>query len=271
MTTLNGDYMKSTKRVSIPHLWCPGNSMEMKQKDFDVFVKKLTKNWDGRLHNTNCEISEKIDGAGIRFGINNQRFFIESSRSGPIYDKRAFSKYTAEKKGAPDKMSLGYDDMFNLLKSNKELQGNLEYLKMNIKFIGEVLYNDFGEYSEDGTKIKFVNTWYNVNALGKKATFVLFDLIDENGVQLPYKDSIMKMITRVSSNENILFTTPKLECTFHLDLSKDLTREGIHKKILQSFDRSKFGNEYEGFVVKTCDTTFKVVTETFTNAKRKLK
>lgn len=263
--------MKATTRNGIPHLWAPGNSMEMKQKDFDMFVKKLTGNWAGRLHNTNCEISEKIDGAGIRFGINNQRFFIESSRSGLIYDAGTFSKYTTEKKGAPDKMSLGYDDMFNLLKSNKELQGNLEYLKMNIKFIGEVLYNDFGEYYEDGTKIKFVNTWYNVNALGKKATFVLFDAVDENGNSHPYASSLINTIINFCKDENILFTTPKLECAFHLDLSKDLTREGIHNKIIQSFDRSKFGNEYEGLVVKTCDTTFKVVTESFTNAKRKPK
>ena len=141
----------------------------------------------------------------------------------------------------------------------------------NFKVIGEVLYNDFGEYSEDKTKIKFVNTWYNVNALGKKATFVLFDVVDENGIQWPYKDSVISMIARHSSNKSILFTTPKLECSFILDVSKNLTREGIHNRILQSFDRSKFGNEYEGLVVKTCDTTFKVVTETFTNAKRKPK
>ena len=42
--------------------------------------------------------------------------------------------------------------------------------------IGEVLYNGFGEYSEDKTKVKFVNTWYNANALGKEATFILFDI-----------------------------------------------------------------------------------------------
>ena len=264
--------MKATTRKGIPHLWAPGNSMEMKQKDFDVFIEKLTKNWNGILSHSNCEISEKIDGAGIRFGINNQRFFIESSRSGPIYDEGAFSKYTTEKKGAPDKMSLGYDDMFNLLKSDEELQKFLNYMRIgNFKVIGEVLYNDFGEYSEDKTKIKFVNTWYNVNALGKKATFVLFDVVDENGIQWPYKDSVISMIARHSSNKSILFTTPKLECSFILDVSKNLTREGIHNRILQSFDRSKFGNEYEGLVVKTCDTTFKVVTETFTNAKRKPK
>ena len=264
--------MKATIRKGIPHLWSPNNSMEMKQKDFDLLIKKLMKNWDGRLHNTNCEISEKLDGAGIRFGINDQRFFIESSRSGPIYDEWAFSKYTMEKKGAPDKMSLGYDDMFNLLKTNKKLQEFLNYMQIgNFKVIGEVLYNGFGEYSEDKTKVKFVNTWYNANALGKEATFILFDVVDENGMQWPYKDSIISMIIKNSSNENILFATPKLECAFNLDLSKNLTREGIYNKILQSFDRSKFGNEYEGLVVKTCDTTFKVVTESFTNAKRKPK
>lgn len=264
--------MKATTRKGIPHLWCPGNSMEMKQKDFDVLIEKLTKNWDGKLHHINCEISEKIDGAGIRFGINNQRFFIESSRSGPIYDEGAFSKYTAEKRGAPDKMSLGYDDMFDLLKSNSKLQDVLNYMHIgNFKVIGEVLYNGFGEYSEDKTKIKFVNTWYNANALGKKATFILFDVVDENGQTVPYADSIVNMLVRESTSEDILFSTPKIECSFVLDVSKDLTREGIHNKILQSFDRSKFGNEYEGFVVKTCDTTFKVVTESFTNAKRKPK
>lgn len=264
--------MKPSHRVGIKHLYAPNNSMEMKKKDFDIFINTLQTKHNSILNNNNCDITEKIDGASLKFGINNQRFFIESSRSGPIYDNGAFSKYTAEKRGAPDKMSLGYDDMFDLLKSNKELQKFLSFMDIdNFKFVGEVLYNGFGEYSEDGKKIKFVNTWYDVNALGKKATFVLFDLIDENGIQVYYKDSIMKMITRVSSNENILFTTPKIECSFELDVSKDLTREGIHNKILQSFDRSKFGNEYEGFVVKTCDTTFKVVTESFTNAKRKPK
>ena len=263
--------MKPSYRIGIRHLYAPGNSMEMNETQFLKLINTIKTKHNSILNNDNCNITEKIDGASLKFGIDNQKFFIESSRSGPIYDAGAFSKYTTEKKGAPDKMSLGYDDMFDLLKHNEKLLSAMLYSLMNIKFVGEVLYNGFGEYSEDKTKIKFVNTWYNTNSLGKKATFVLFDVVDEEGNSHPYAETFINMICRECSNEDILFTTPKLECTFMLDLSKDLTREGIHNKILQSFDRSKFGNEYEGLVVKTCDTTFKVVTESFTNAKRKPK
>ena len=279
--------VQSSRRVGIEHL------EKLKPVAFVKLIKEL-KAAGGKFTAENSEISLKVDGFGLRFGLDeNNRFFLESSNSGPQFKDNAFTEYTKNKKGEVDKISVAYDEIFKVLKSNKTLQSLLQQYNdgNGIKIICECLYNPIGEEIEE--KIRFVSVKYDKKKLGKIATFVLIDVVDGNNRQLDKKilDKIKKLIT----TDNYKFTDANIrlkKIDFSLEIEdllkfiekypdfetvvvsrkkKDKEIKNIikstlvdyqHKmsaKIIQMIDDKKFGDEFEGIVVKFLDKKFKVI------------
>lgn len=188
--------MEATKRVSIPHL------TKMKPIDFLDLCYYIRDNLKGVISNKTMYITEKIDGFGIRFGVDAAgRFFVESSSSGPQYEMGAFSRFNIEKRGESNKIADGYDDVLYRLAHHPALR---EYLTIpgGVKIIGECLYTPNAEWVGDG--LRFVNAIYDPKLLGHWATFVCFGVVSPNVVDF---DKMMAGLERLSS-PLIKFTTP---------------------------------------------------------------
>jgi hypothetical protein len=299
--------IQSTARKGIPHLWFPSNSMEMKPLDFLDFIK-LLRSHGGIISNKNTNLSEKIDGAGIRFGCDvDKKFFIESSRSGPIFVPKAFSDFAKAKFGSTNAIANGYDEIFDELDEDNVLYFVLnKYNRNGIKVIGEVLLNQFGvKHDTEPNLVRFVNTWYDSTKLGSFATFVLFTVQDSEGNTHESSDEIISLLKAIS-NDRIKFETADINEFEPLDFSKQI--EGFAKVMKTAFDndidnfilkkkkdadvilyintlqkilndqlsalinKGKFGPNYEGLVFEFDNKVkFKITTETFKDAKRKPK
>lgn len=298
--------IKSTTRKGISHLWFPGNSMEMKPLVFLDFVK-LLRTHDGIISNKNTKLSEKIDGAGIRFGCDvDKRFFIESSRSGPIFEPKAFSKFSMNKLGHETDISIGYDSIFDELNSHSVLYYILNKYNINgIKIIGEVLLNQFGiPHHTEQNLVKFVNTWYDVTKFGSFATFVLFSVQDAEGNEHKNSNEIICLLKAIS-NDKIKFETCEIDEFESLDFSKHIEefvkimktvfnndidnfapkgrgdaimiyinalQKILNTELSALINKGKFGPNYEGLVFEFDNKVkFKITSEQFKDVKRKPK
>ncbi len=284
--------MKQTKRVGIQHL------NQLKPLDFIKLVKLVKEEMGGKISKTNSSVSLKVDGFGLRFGLNNKdEFFIESSNSGPQFKVDAFSEYTKNKKGEVDKISIAYDQVFKSLKSNKKLQ---KILKENntdsgIKIICECLYTPIGKKDKD--KIKFVSINYDQKKLGEIATFVLIKVIDgDNNIldqnileyvkELSSKqflftdatvtlddidltieiDNVLKFVKKYPDLDKIVLSRKKVDKEIK-NLIKDTLKnyqEQMSDKLLKSIKSTKFGDEFEGIVFNLLKgKSFKVISKSF--------
>ena len=167
-------------KINIPHL------TKMKPLDFIAFCEELSR-FGGILSNMSADISEKVDGAGIRIGVDPAgRFFFESSRSGPIYNSGAFSKYNMNMIGKVTPFALAYDKAFDILKADKRIHGTLlkeQDLRRaaTLKVHGEMLINELGKKNRGW--IRFIATDYDPKKLGNIVTFVFF-ATTKNGERL---------------------------------------------------------------------------------------
>ena len=215
--------MKATTRQGIPHLFAPGNVMQMKADEFLKVIKWMDEK-GGIVNPEDYAFSEKADGFAIRFGLDvDGRFFIESARSGPVYNDGAFSEFAMAKKGKPDDISKGYDDILKQLKNNKSL---LDILKKNnkngIKVIAESFYLPNGVVNPtDKDLIKFIATYYKKSLIGSWASFILFDVIDSEGNSLDNADEIIQKIKSLS-NEHVIFDDSKLKSEQQINFTKEI-------------------------------------------------
>lgn len=279
----NSTKVKATRRVGIEHLEL------LKPVDFINLMKILENDFKGILSKSNITIREKIDGCGLRFGVDeNGKFFIESSHSGPIFNVGEFTEYSIQKKGVVDSFSQGYDTVLKILQNFTPLVELLrEYLTYGGKVICEMLFNPFGKI--EGKGITFISTKYDRTKLANIASFILFDIIDNNGNSINKKEELIEKIKKLS-NPNYLFSDNIIDFKnfdFTIDINnfnrllkkfKDIERiltsrkkvdkdlktiiktsisefqKELADKIIKTIGSSKFGlkqDDFEGIVLNT--------------------
>jgi hypothetical protein len=156
----------ASKRKSMMHL------QNMKPLEFLDWVQSLHTDFGGVLND--LEVSLKVDGLGARFGKDKDgRFFFEGSRTGPIFEPKAFTTH-AKSKGSKQEIvdrAAHYDDMFDLLKGS----ALVKVLPKDTKVICEIFYNPMA--TEVGSQLIFVTVKYDKTKLGKTMTVVPISII----------------------------------------------------------------------------------------------
>jgi len=286
-------YMPATKRKSITHLYDEKNPM--KPLDFISFCETV-KSKGYILSDKNSKFSEKIDGFGFRFGKDShQNFFIESSNSGPIFSPGCFRNYSIQKHGSSNEITEAYEQLFDILSSDKKLNFVLDNYKDGIKVICECLFTSLGK--KNNVKRKFVCIEYDEDKLGTVATFSIIKIEDAYGNELNCVDEILelsnnkiKIVSSYFKDFQIDFKKQVDEVLNIVDTKQILTNlkrdeESIRQRnelkerllkiqkqmkdcVLEKFNVGMLGNEYEGFVLTVDDFVVKFVTEHFTNGKK---
>lgn len=236
--------MKATKRQGIPHLSFKGNSMEMPAHEFVDMVKWI-EDEHAKLSVKNISISEKVDGAGLRFGLSaDNKFFIESSRSGPQFNSKSFSAYATAKTGSTNPIAQGYDDIFDRLNENPRVRKILDKYQTptGLKVICEVLLNQFGvRHDTDKDLIKMVATWYHISKIGNFATFVLFSVEDGNGELHPKSKEIIGEFKKIT-DDMIKFDDSIISKFEQVDLKNEIA--ALNKLV------AEFEQKYESTIEK---------------------
>jgi len=287
--------MKKTKRVGIEHL------NKLKPLDFIKLVEYIKDEMGGKISDKSASTSVKVDGFGLRFGLDAKgTFFIESSNSGPQFKAGAFSEYTKNKKGETDQISIAYDSVFESLQKNSKLQSILRKYKTStgLKVVAECLYSPIGK-KENG-KIKFVAINYDEAKLGKIATLVLIKAQDGEGeivkgpipeikkisssdylftdakvktvgadLNIEIKD-VLKFIKKYPEWEQLVISRKKIDKEIKTLIKNTLAeyQEKMAAKVLKMIKDPKFGDEFEGIVVQLLNgKSFKVVHTDFSSRK----
>lgn len=198
----------ATKRQNMLHL------QKMKDEEFIEFVRSVKNEMGGKL--ANVKVSLKVDGAGARFGKDAEgRVFFEGSRTGPIYEPKAFSTH-AKSKGYEGEMLMRaghYDDIFDIVTKSSFIKS----LPNNTKVVCELFYNPMGQMDDDG--IKFVTVKYDKSKLGKVMTIVPFSiLVASTGQKHARSSEIIESLLK-QSNSDIKFIDPNLATSGQIDIS----------------------------------------------------
>ena len=200
--------VQQTKREGIDHL------QKMKDLDFIEFFSKIQKDFGGKLKNIPVQL--KVDGLGFRVGKDsNGNTFVESSRSGPVYDEGSFSKFTLSK-GTTDQVSIEraghYDDILKFFK-NSPITKNLP---TDTKVVVEVFYNPLANKEDDW--ITFVTVKYDKNKLGSLMTlFPHKVLVASTGETHPDEKQILDSLYKMTKKD-VMILDPYLS-TSDIDIS----------------------------------------------------
>lgn len=206
---------------------------------FVEFINYLKNDLHGKIDSDEIDITEKIDGFGIRFGCTDDNIFIESSYSGLIFDQGHFSNYAKEKnyKGEGLIIFQGFDKMLKIFQEDPQISSILKE-NQPIKLIGECLYTPAGRKS--GKSITFVATEYDMDKLGTLATIVLFHSIPPKNFNRTMKK--LKSLNRT----DIKFETPKINYQFTIDILPTLNKFSKELEEFGSVIQDKYPNlEYE--------------------------
>ena len=285
----------ATKRQNMLHL------QKMKDEEFIEFVRSVKNEMNGKL--ADVKVSLKVDGAGARFGKDSDgRIFFEGSRTGPIYEPKAFSTH-AKSKGYEGEMLARaghYDDIYDIVTKSDFAKS----LPNNTKVVCELFYNPMGEMDDDG--IKFVTVKYDKKKLGKVMTIVPFSVVvASTGQKHAYSSEIIKSLYK-QSTDDIKFIDPNLTTSGQIDISAfvdpvlslnqhslnvlksrkaddKLAKENI-KRLIQNvkdsladyilkheniLDKFKLGPDIEGLVLNINGQDVKVTTPEFKASKAK--
>ena len=280
----------ASKRKSMMHL------EKAKPSEFLELARDIMKT--GKMKDV--KISLKVDGAGIRFGKDSQgRFFFETSRSGPIQQRKAFTSYASQKTGADLSRAAHYDDMYDYIETSNLWKD----LPKDTKVIAEIMYNPMAEIIQD--KVKFVSVAYDKSKLGSLMTIIPFDVVvSSTGKQHPEKDDIIKGLLK-KSNKEIKVETANLQgASFNVETilkpilalgsdidsvlasrkASDKAKKELYQIVIQNVKdqlakfildhpeiagKDKFGPEIEGLVLDIGDRQFKVTTSAFKASKQK--
>lgn len=187
------------KRKGIPHLYNPGSTVEIKNEEFINLCKELSKN-NGLLDHVGFNL--KVDGAGIRFGKDEQGkpFMMTSSVNEPKYLENFgdFERYTSTKTQDATRIALAknYDQALKII-TNAPFMKNIP---KNTIIQAEMLFTPMGKKSKDG--ITFVNIPYDSSKLGKIMTLVPFSINEySTGNVNPNADSIKKTLLSASNQQ----------------------------------------------------------------------
>lgn len=287
--------VKKTKRVGIDHI------NKMKPLDFIALMQYFKNDMEGILKGESVKITEKVDGMGLRFGVDDSgRFFLESSNSGPQFVHGAFSDYTTKKHGKSNEISQSYDDIFAKLEKHPVTK-YLKSLGGAVKVVCECLYVPMGK--GDDKYVSFIATKYDRSKLGKTATFVLFNALDFDNLPRTDYNEIINNLKKLSDGD-FNFDDPSISSSdidvtyeikdFFTAINKykeiervitsrkkvDKEEKEILKSLIQKFQNQiagkflaavrggKFGPEIEGIVIELANgKTLKVVTDNFKKGK----
>lgn len=201
-----------SKKQSIVHF------QDMKPLEALRFLRKVKDELKGKLKN--IPVSLKVDGGSLRFGKDNKgNYFLETGNSGPIQEKKAFSKFVKNKDGSKLMLNraLHYDDIYDHI----EESGLWEDLPKDTKIICEILYNPMAEFDEEVDHLKFVSVKYNMHKLGKLMTLIPIHVtIASSGETHPNEKTIIEDLID-QSNKEIKIISPKLK-DLNLDISAHL-------------------------------------------------
>ena len=215
-----------TARVGIRH------PFQIAQLDgpgkFIGFMDYLKYTMNGKINSAEIDITEKVDGFGIRFGCTDGDIFIESSYSGLIFDQGHFTEYAREKnyKGEGLKIFQGFDKMLKIFQEDKDISSILRK-HQPVKLIGECQYTPAGRRM--GNKISFVATEYDIKKLGNLATIVLFYSVTPNKFQ-----SVMKELKSLNRSD-IKFDDPIINYKFTINILPSLNK---FSKELEEFENT---------------------------------
>ena len=228
--------VEATPRVGVPHL--SHEKYPMDPKMFLDIIDFLKQN-KGKFSPNNVNVAEKSDGMGFRIGMSeDDKFFIESSRSGPVFRPGHFRDFAIKKNGETNKISEGYEDLFNKLSVYKPL---LEILKRHnkngIKIVCEAFYLPTATKGPDNT-VKFISTLYKAEKIGAWASFILFDALDGKGKSLPNKDEIIDEIKKIST-KNIHFDDNRIPDWKEIDVSQEVKEVTAFIKDIESEEGKK--------------------------------
>lgn len=200
--------VEATKRTGMLHL------NKMKDLEFIDWVRSIQSQFKGKLEN--IKVSLKVDGGGYRMGLDKSgRPFVEGSRTGPIFEPRAFSTHAKNKGGSPEIVAraMHYDDMFEIITKSKFIKT----LPKDSKVICEMFYNPMAEVTDAG--LKFVSITYDKTKLGSMMTIIPFEVVvASTGHPHPDSEKIIKGLLS-QSNDKIKFVDPKLNTSGTIDIS----------------------------------------------------
>jgi len=214
----------SSTRKGIPHLGGDTSNIVDEHIFLDL-LNFIEQNYNSVITPQKINITEKFDGFGIRFGLDqDKKFFIESSRSGPVFDAGTFRNFAIKKFGSSNPIAEGYEDIFITLKQNEKLQNVLgKYWEpAGIKVIAEALYLP-NKKEEGDDYVIFIATRYKKAKLGSWATFILFNVTDGNNKEMEEnkKQSLFDNL-KACSTADIKFETPDIEEISDIDVSKEI-------------------------------------------------
>lgn len=186
------------KRQGIKHIYNPGSSTEISDRDFLTLVRKIKQDLGGRLKG--AKVNLKVDGAGIRFGKDESgRPFMMTSRADrPLYadDIGSFAAFNKDRGEEFQQRGAKYDraldtivnsDFINVVPDDAIVQA-------------EMLYNEMAEKTDAG--LKFVNIPYDPKKLGTKMTLVPFMIkVYSTGETHPQEEEILDELNKQSNND----------------------------------------------------------------------
>lgn len=217
--------VNKTPKKNIPHIYGGEHGeYSMGPDDFIEIINYIKSN-GGYIDPSNISLSEKIDGFSLKFGLNkDNKFFVESARSGPIYDEGKFREFTINKKGKTTPIAEAFEAIFKILKNNKELQDYLKNINTDtgIKIQVETFYLPLAK-EQNNDLVKFVATWYRKDKLGKIATFVVLNVYDGIGNELSQtKVNEIKRNLKKLNTDDIKFEDSDIMDFGKINLSQDI-------------------------------------------------
>lgn len=188
------------KRKGIKHIYNPGSSTEVSDRDFVQIMSTLKDKLEGKLDD--ITINLKVDGAGIRFGRDKsgRPFFLTSKVTTPLYidDIGHFENYVSSKEGTAEQLTRAkqYDEAMSIILKSSFVK----VLPEDTIVQAEMLFNPMAEETETG--LKFVNISYDKSLLGSIMTIVPFMIkVFSTGEDHPDEEKIKEALLSKSSNK----------------------------------------------------------------------
>lgn len=210
-------------RVGVQHLYSEykPDMYSMSYENFKTFIDVLEGN-GGVIEAGNTTLSEKADGMAVRFGVTpDNKFFLQGSYSGPVYD----GNFEGKIKHEPTKNA--FESSFNTIKK-LVYQTLLRYKKDNnldgIRVQAEWLYSPFAlPRDNESNLVYFVATNYEKDKLGVWSTFPIISITDingnplEGGIDVDIRQSLINL-----SNQDVKFLSLDYDAFAPIDLSPEL-------------------------------------------------
>ena len=283
---------------------------KMRPLEFLSLVKTLDNEHKGLLNLSDISITEKIDGTSLTIGQDsNGKTFMNTKMSQRYFNVGDFTNY-AISKGYKTDINKKFDHILKSIKVDKKLQRVLsKHNRGNgIVIIGEILYVPFATEVEND-RLQFIFMDYDRANLGSEWTFVPFDVQDFDGNSIGDKEKIFKDLYAISTDGR-KYTSADLNIDSDIDITMSISdvkkniidkyenidaliksrkkvdkplkdkikaeietyQAQLSKQILSHITSGKFGDDFEGIVLKMkSGTTLKATSPRFKKRRAELK